>query len=80
MKYDEMNVKIGNLLKKYRESIRPRLTVRAVGEKLGIDNSTVIRWESGENAISAKDMFRYLDLLNVDADQFVDDLKGEKNK
>lgn len=74
MKYDEMDIKIGAVLKKYRKE--KRLTIRKIGDILGINNSTVSKWESGINAISAKDLLHYLDLLGITYEQFIEDLKA----
>ena len=74
MKYDEMDIKIGAVLKKYRKE--KRLTIRKIGDILGINNSTVSKWESGINAISAKDLLHYLDILGITYEQFIEDLKA----
>lgn len=74
MKYDEMDKKIGSVLKRYRE--KKGLSLRAVGEILNVNNSTIIKWESGINSIVAKDLLHYLDLLGFTYEQFIDDLKG----
>ena len=74
MKYDEMDIKIGAVLKKYRKE--KRLTIRKIGNILGINNSTVSKWESGINAISAKDLLHYLDILGITYEQFIEDLKA----
>ena len=74
MKYDEMDIKIGAVLKKYRKE--KRLTIRKIGDILGINNSTVSKWESGINAISAKDLLHYLDVLGITYEQFIEDLKA----
>lgn len=73
MKYDEMDAKIGATIKRYRNE--RKLTVRDVGEMLKIDNSTVTRWESGENAIRARDLLHYLDRLGYTYEKFISDLK-----
>lgn len=69
MKYEDMDRCIGIVLKKYRND--KKLTVRVVGESLGLNNSTIIRWETGENSIRAKDLLRYLDFLGRTYDDFL---------
>ena len=75
MEYEKMDKSIGAVLKRYRTE--RRLSLRDVGEMLQVNNSTVSRWESGENAISAKDLLHYVDLLGFSYDQFLDDFKNQ---
>ena len=73
-KANDEDIKIGAVLKKYRKE--KRLTIRKIGDILGINNSTVSKWESGINAISAKDLLHYLDILGITYEQFIEDLKA----
>ena len=74
MKYEDMDKCIGIVLKKYRTD--KKLTVRTVGEMLSLNNSTIIRWETGENSIREKDLLHYLDLLDRSYDEFLKDLNS----
>lgn len=73
MKYEEMDKSIGKVLRRYRKD--RKLTVRAAGEMLELNNSTITRWETGENSIRAKDLLHYLDLLDRTYDEFILDLR-----
>lgn len=69
MNYNEFDRIIGNELRNIRT--KRRLTVRQVGEMLGLDNSTISKWETGKASIRAKDLMRYLDLLGVSYSDFI---------
>lgn len=69
MNYNEFDRIIGNELRNIRT--KRRLTVRQVGEMLGLDNSTISKWETGKASIRAKDLMRYLDLLGVSYSEFI---------
>lgn len=69
MNYNEFDKVIGNELRNIRT--KRRLTVRQVGEMLGLDNSTISKWETGKASIRAKDLMRYLDLLGVSYSEFI---------
>ena len=73
MNYDDMDALIGTVLKSYRKF--KKLTIRQVGEMLDVNNSTVSRWETGENAISAKLLLHYLDILYCPYERFISDLR-----
>ena len=77
MKYEDMDKYIGIVLKQYRKE--NKLTVRTVGEMLSLNNSTISRWETGENSIRAKDLLHYLDLLGRSYDEFLLDLRDSSN-
>ncbi len=59
---------IGSLLKEIREE--KRLTLRTVAEGYGKDNSTISKWETGDNKISAEELVNYVNYLGLDIDQF----------
>lgn len=69
MDYNKFDQVVGNELRKLRK--QKRLTVRKVGEMLDIHNSTVSKWETGVNSITAKELMRYLDLLGVSYSEFI---------
>lgn len=69
MNYNDFDKVIGNELRNIRT--KRRLTVRQVGEMLGLDNSTISKWETGKASIRAKDLMRYLDLLGVSYSEFI---------
>lgn len=69
MNYNEFDKVIGNELRNIRT--KRRLTVRQVGEMLGLDNSTISKWETGKASIRAKDLMWYLDLLGVSYSEFI---------
>ena len=69
MNYNEFDKVIGNELRNIRT--KRHLTVRQVGEMLGLDNSTISKWETGKASIRAKDLMRYLDLLGVSYSEFI---------
>lgn len=69
MDYNNFDQVVGNELRKLRK--QKRLTVRKVGEMLDIHNSTVSKWETGVNSITAKELMRYLDLLGVSYSEFI---------
>lgn len=69
MNYNDFDRIIGNELRNIRT--KRRLTVRQVGEMLGLDNSTISKWETGKASIRAKDLMRYLDLLGVSYSEFI---------
>ena len=69
MEYENFDKVIGNELRNLRK--QKRLTVRQVGAMLGLDNSTISKWETGNASIRAKDLMRYLDLLGVSYSDFI---------
>lgn len=71
--YDNFDKKVGEGLKRLRNE--KRLTLRQVGEIFDINNSTIARWESGENSISAKLLFKYLEFYGITYEDFISSLK-----
>ncbi len=69
MDYETFDAIVGNELRKLRK--QKKLTVRQVGDMLGVHNSTVSKWETGYNSITAKELMRYLDLLGVSYSEFI---------
>lgn len=69
MDYKNFDKVLGNELRNLRN--KRKLTIRQAGELLGLDNSTVSKWETGHSSISAKELMRYLDLLGVSYSEFI---------
>lgn len=67
---DDMTIsqKIGAGLQAERE--KAGITLRTMAVKLDVDNSTISKWETGKNKISAVDLLRYLKVLDIKADDF----------
>lgn len=60
---------LGQELRAAREAIEPKLTTRALGERLGgRANSTIVRWENGHVAPSVADTAAVLQELGVTGD------------
>ena len=78
MKYEDQDLIIGAVLKKYRNE--KGLSIRQAGERFKIDNSTVSSWEIGKNSITAKELFKYLEFLGHSQDDFYRDYKICENK
>lgn len=68
----DYNKAIGDQLKIERQNCG--LTLREAATKLGVDNSTISKWESGKNKITAVDLIRYLNILKVRLNDFADKL------
>lgn len=65
---EEMRVRIGKELRRLRQS--HHLSLRAVADKYGKDNSTISKWETGDNNISAIDLIDYVEFYGVTIDEF----------
>lgn len=63
------NKAIGEALKKAR--LDKGYSLRKSAELLGVDHSTVGKWESGTNNILAVDLINYLQILNVNLEDFI---------
>ena len=68
MNTSESSIKIGFELQAERG--KADITLREMAVKLGVDNSTISKWETGKNKISAVDLLRYLEVLGIKPDAF----------
>ena len=62
-------IAIGEQLKEAR--LVKKLSLYQAGDLMNVDHSTVKKWESGTNNISAADLIKYLQILEVDIEQFI---------
>lgn len=68
MDTNESIIRLGNELQNERE--KAGITLREMAVKLDVDNSTISKWETGKNKISAVDLLRYLKVLDIKPDLF----------
>ena len=68
MNTNESSIRLGNELQGERE--KAGITLREMAVKLDVDNSTISKWETGKNKISAVDLLRYLKVLDIKPDIF----------
>ena len=68
MNQAESSAKIGTELQAERE--KAGITLREMASRLSVDNSTISKWETGKNKISAVDLLRYLSVLDIKPDVF----------
>lgn len=68
MNTNESSIRLGNELQCERE--KAGITLREMAVKLDVDNSTISKWETGKNKISAVDLLRYLKVLDIKPDIF----------
>ena len=68
--------KIGHALQLERENAG--LTLREMANRLKADNFTISKWETGKNKISVADLLKYLEILNVKAEDFFRRIENEE--
>lgn len=68
--------KIGHTLQLERESAG--MTLREMANKLNVDNSTISKWETGVNKISVADLLKYMEILNIKAEDFFREIENEE--
>jgi transcriptional regulator with XRE-family HTH domain len=61
---------IGGEMRAARESAK--LTTRQLGDRLGVESSTISRWERGERTVKPRDITRYLVECGADAERISD--------
>lgn len=60
---DEFNIELGSVLKDIRE--KKNITQVEVAAKLGFSKMTISHWESGERAMTAKNLAQYCEVLGI---------------
>jgi transcriptional regulator with XRE-family HTH domain len=70
--------KIGEALKRYRTTVANPLTQEYIAQRLGITQSVLSRWESGQVALDLAGIVRYADLLGFDVAITMTKRKGSK--
>jgi transcriptional regulator with XRE-family HTH domain len=77
MKNNDMNAEIGRWLRHQREL--KGMSQQDVADRLGTTRTAVHYWESGKRTIYAVNFIDYCEVLGVDPQQAVDDLKGYRS-
>lgn len=73
MKNEMFYKKLGSNLKKAREV--KGYSLQYVGDKLGVSRQTVFTWEAGTRTINADYLFDYCDVVGVDVNEVVRELR-----
>ena len=60
--------RLGEALKKAREDAG--LSLRDAAERFRVNNSTISRWETGDNDIPATKLIDYVNMLGISIDDF----------
>lgn len=71
---DPLDIQIGGRMRALR-TMR-RLSLEQVGERVGLSYQQIRKYESGENRISAANLYRVSQVLGVDVQHFFIDLSG----
>jgi transcriptional regulator with XRE-family HTH domain len=66
---DELNAKIGAVLRKYRK--QRKMSMQDVADKLNVTKTAVHYWESGKRSIYADQMLDYCDVIGLDPQQII---------
>lgn len=66
---DELNAKIGAVLRKYRK--QRKMSMQEVADKLNVTKTAVHYWESGKRSIYADQMLDYCDVIDLDPQQII---------
>lgn len=66
---DELNAKIGDVLRKYRK--QRKMSMQEVADKLNVTKTAVHYWESGKRSIYADQMLDYCDVIGLDPQQII---------
>lgn len=66
---DNMNAKIGSVLRKHRK--QKRMSMQEVADRLHVTKTAVHYWESGKRSIYADQMLDFCDVIGLDPQQLV---------
>ncbi|WP_254229460.1 helix-turn-helix domain-containing protein [Wolbachia pipientis] len=75
---DPINIIIGKKIKLWRQA--RGLTKTALGEKLGISYSQIMKYENASHRISASRLYELAKVLSVDVSDFFTDLSEDLNE